>query len=164
MAGISRGNVLLQFAALSLVIVAALGAALGFLGQRTIGDGVRDSAASTATNTIRPPLEASLAGVDASAPLSRSAREHLDEATAGLVSDQTLLIRLWNSGGLTVFSTKEGDAGGGFLGKDEVQRAFDGETVHAVDHGAGIAGDAPAPDQVLRVFSPVGRPMARRGR
>jgi GAF domain-containing protein len=156
MAGISRGNVLLQFAALSLVVVAALGAALGFLGQRIIGERIRDGAASTATNTIRPPLEASLAGVDASAPLSSTAYEHLDEATAGLVSDQTLLIRLWNREGLTVFSTKEGDAGRGFLGKDEVQRAFDGETVHVVDHGAGIAGDAPAPGQVLHVFSPVG--------
>jgi HD-GYP domain-containing protein (c-di-GMP phosphodiesterase class II) len=156
MTGISRGNVLLQFAVLSLVIVAVLGAALGFLGQRTIGDGLRDSAAATAVDTIRPPLEASLAGVDASAPLSSGAREHVDGATAVLVSDQTLLIRLWNSGGLTVFSTKEGDVGGGFLGQDELQRAFDGETVHVVARGAGMAGDAPAPDQVLRVFSPVG--------
>ena len=156
MTGISRGNVLLQFAVLSLVIVAVLGAALGFLGQRTIGDGLRDSAAAAAVDTIRPPLEASLAGVDASAPLSSGAREHVDEVTAVLVSDQTLLIRLWNSGGLTVFSTKEGDVGGGFLGQDELQRAFDGETVHVVARGAGMAGDAPAPDQVLRVFSPVG--------
>jgi len=156
MIGISRGNVLLQFAVLSLVIVAVLGAALGFLGQRTIDDGIRDSAAATAVDTIRPPLEASLAGVDASAPLSSGAREHVDEVTAVLVSDQTLLIRLWNSGGLTVFSTKEGDVGGGFLGQDELQRAFDGETVHVVARGAGMAGDAPAPDQVLRVFSPVG--------
>jgi len=156
MTGISRGNVLLQFAVLSLVIVAVLGAALGFLGQRTIDDGIRDSAAATAVDTIRPPLEASLAGVDASAPLSSGAREHVDEVTAVLVSDQTLLIRLWNSGGLTVFSTKEGDVGGGFLGQDELQRAFDGETVHVVARGAGMAGDAPAPDQVLRVFSPVG--------
>jgi HD-GYP domain-containing protein (c-di-GMP phosphodiesterase class II) len=156
MAGISRGNVLLQFAALSLVIVAALGAALGFLGQRIIGERIQDGAASTATNTIRPPLEASLAGVDASAPLSRTAYEHLDETTAGLVSDQTLLIRLWNREGLTVFSTKEDDAGRGFLGKDEVQRAFDGETVHMVAQGAEMPGDTPAPDQVLRVFSPVG--------
>jgi HD-GYP domain-containing protein (c-di-GMP phosphodiesterase class II) len=156
MTGISRGNVLLQFAVLSLVIVAVLGAALGFLGQRTIDDGIRDSAAATAVDTIRPPLEASLAGVDASAPLSSGAREHVDEVTAVLVSDQTLLIRLWNSGGLTVFSTKEGDVGGGFLGQDELQRAFDGETVHVVARGAAMAGDAPAPDQVLRVFSPVG--------
>ena len=156
MAGISKGNVLLQFALLSLVIVAVLGAALGFLGQRTIGDGLRDSAAAAAVDTIRPPLEASLAGVDASAPLSSGAREHVDEVTAVLVSDQTLLIRLWNSGGLTVFSTEEGDVGGGFLGQDELQRAFDGETVHVVARGAGMAGDAPAPDQVLRVFSPVG--------
>ena len=156
MTGISRGNVLLQFAVLSLVIVAVLGAALGFLGQRTIDDGIRDSAAATAVDTIRPPLEASLAGVDASAPLSSGARERVDEVTAVLVSDQTLLIRLWNSGGLTVFSTKEGDVGGGFLGQDELQRAFDGETVHVVARGAGMAGDAPAPDQVLRVFSPVG--------
>jgi HD-GYP domain-containing protein (c-di-GMP phosphodiesterase class II) len=156
MAGIPKGNVLLQFAVLSLVIVAVLGAALGFLGQRTIGDGLRDSAAAAAVDTIRPPLEASLAGVDASAPLSSGARERVDEVTAVLVSDQTLLIRLWNGGGLTVFSTKEGDIGGGFLGQDELQRAFDGETVHVVARGAGMAGDSPAPDQVLRVFSPVG--------
>jgi HD-GYP domain-containing protein (c-di-GMP phosphodiesterase class II) len=155
MARISRANVLLQFAALSLVVVAALGATLGFLGQRIIGERIRDGAASTAANTIRPPLEASLAGVDASAPLSRTAYEHLDEATAGLVSDQTLLIRLWNREGLTVFSTKEGDAGRGFLGQNELQRAFDGGTVRVVDRGAGMAGDAPAPEQVLRVFSPV---------
>jgi HD-GYP domain-containing protein (c-di-GMP phosphodiesterase class II) len=155
MAGISRGNVLLQFAALSLVVVAALGAALGFLGQRIIGERIREGAASTAANTIRPPLEAGLAGVDASTPLSSTAREHLDEATAGLVSDQTLLIRVWNREGLTVFSTKEGDAGRGFLGQNELQRAFDGETVRVVDRGAEMVGDAPAPERVLRVFSPV---------
>jgi GAF domain-containing protein len=154
MPGISKGNVLLQFAALSLVVVAALGAALGFLGQRIIAERIQDGAASTATNTIRPPLEAGLAG--ASAPLSSTAHDRLDEATAGLVSDQTLLIRLWNREGLAVFSTREGDAGSGFLGQNELQRAFDGETVREVDQGAGMSGDAPAPGQVLRVFSPVG--------
>jgi len=156
MAGISKGNVLLQFAALSLVVVAALGAALGFLGQRIIAERIQDGAASTATNTIRPPLEASLAGVAASAPLSSTAHDRLDEATAGLISDQTLLIRLWNREGLTVFSTREGDAGSGFLGQNELQRAFDGETVHVVARSVGMPGDAPAPEQVLRVFSLVG--------
>jgi HD-GYP domain-containing protein (c-di-GMP phosphodiesterase class II) len=156
MAGIPRGNVLLQFAALSLVVVAALGLALGFLGQRIIAERIQDGAAGAATNTVRPPLEASLAGVDASAPLSNTAYERLNEATASLVSDQTLLIRLWNREGLTVFSTREGDAGRGFLGQDELQRAFDGETVHVVARGAEMASDAPAPERVLRVFSPVG--------
>ena len=154
MAGISKGNVLLQFAALSLVVVAALGAALGFLGQRIIAERIQDGAASTATNTIRPPMEAGLAG--ASVPLTSTAHDDLDEATAGLISDQTLLIRLWNREGLAVFSTREGDAGSGFLGQNELQRAFDGETVRKVDQGAGMAGDAPAPEQVLHVFSPVG--------
>jgi HD-GYP domain-containing protein (c-di-GMP phosphodiesterase class II) len=163
MAGISRGNVLLQFAALSLVVVAALGAALGLLGQRMIGERIREGAASTAANTIRPPLEVGLAGVDASTPLSSTARERLDEAIAGLVSDQTLLIRVWNRQGLTVFSTKEGDSGRGFMGQNELQRAFDGETVRVVDRGAGIAGDAPAPERVLRVFTSVGVAGGRPG-
>jgi HD-GYP domain-containing protein (c-di-GMP phosphodiesterase class II) len=155
MAAISRGNVLLQFAALSLVVVLASGAALGFLGQRIIGDRIRDGAAATAVDTIRPPLEASLAGVDARTLLSGKPYEPLNAATASLVSDQTLLIRLWNRAGFTVFSTGKGDAGSGFLGQDELQRAFDGETVHVVAPGAAIASDVPAPGQVLRVFSPV---------
>lgn len=124
MAGISKSNFLLQFAALSLVIVAALGAAFGFLGQRIIVEKIQDSAASTVTNTIRPPLEASLA--DTAVPLTSTSHEDFEGATAGLISDQTLLIRLWNREGLAVFSTKEGDAGNGFLGQNELQRAFDG--------------------------------------
>jgi len=156
MSAISRGNVLLPFAVLSLAVVMALGAALGFLGQGMIAGWMRDSAASTAANTVRPPLEASLAGFDASAPLSRTAYEHLEEAAASLVSDQTLLIRLWNREGMTVFSTQEGDTGSGFLGESELQHAFDGETVHGVDQWAETPGGAPAPERVLRVFSPVG--------
>jgi HD-GYP domain-containing protein (c-di-GMP phosphodiesterase class II) len=156
MGAISRGNVLLPFAALSLVVVVALGAVFGFLGQRVIAEWIRDGAASTATNTVRPPLEASLAGVDASKPLGATAYEHLDSAAADLVSDQTVLIRLWNRAGVAVFSTKEGDTGSGFLGQSELQRAFDGETVHTVDHRADAPGGAPAPERVLRVFTPVG--------
>jgi HD-GYP domain-containing protein (c-di-GMP phosphodiesterase class II) len=156
MAGIPRGNVLLQFAALSLVVVAALGAALGFLGQRIIAERIRDGAAATVVDTIRPPLEASLAGVDARTLLNGVPSERLSEATDALVSDQTLLIRLWNREGLTVFSTREGDAGSGFLGQNELQRAFEGETVHRVDQPVEMPGDAPAPERVLRVFSPVG--------
>jgi HD-GYP domain-containing protein (c-di-GMP phosphodiesterase class II) len=156
MAGISRSNVLLQFAALSLLVVAVLGAAFGFLGHRIIGERIQDGAAATAVDTIRPPLEASLAGTNGSGPLSTTAYEHLDEATAGLISDQTLVIRLWNREGFTIFSTSEDDAGGGFLGQNELLRAFDGETVHETDQGADMPGDAPAPDHVLHVFSPVG--------
>jgi HD-GYP domain-containing protein (c-di-GMP phosphodiesterase class II) len=163
MAGISRGNVLLQFAALSLVIAAALGAALGFLGQRVIGARIGEGAASTAANTIRPPLEAGLAGVDASATLSSTTRERLDDATAGLISDQTLLIRVWNRSGITVFSTREGDTGRGFLGQNELQRALGGETVRVVDRGAEVAGDAPAPERVLRVFTSLGVAGGRPG-
>jgi GAF domain-containing protein len=156
MVGITRGNVLLPFAALSLVVVVALGAALAFLGQRIIGERIRDSTASTAINTIRPPLELGLAGVDTSAPLSGAAYEHLDGATAGLISDQTLVIRLWSRQGLTLFSTEEDYAGRAFLGQNELQRAFDGETVGEVGQQVEMAGDASASEQVLDVFSPIG--------
>jgi GAF domain-containing protein len=156
MAGISKGSVLLQFAALSLIVVAALGAALGFLGQRIIAEKIQDGAASTATGTIRPPLEAGLAGTDASLPLTGTVRDNLDEVTANLISNQTPLIRLWNREGLAVFSTREGDTGSGFLSQNELQRVLDGETVRKVDQGARISGDALAPEQVMHVFSPVG--------
>lgn len=156
MTRISKGHLFFQFAVLSFLVVVALGAGLGFLGQRIIAQKIREDAASTAADTIQSPLEAGLAGLDTRALLSETAYERLDEATAGLVSDHTLLIRLWNREGLTVFSTREGDAGKGFLGQDELQRAFDGETVHAVVPGASMAADAPAPEQVLRVFRPVG--------
>jgi len=164
MARVSKRGLFLQFAAFSFVVVVALGAALGFLGQRIIAERIRDGAVSTAADTIRSPLEASLAGLDTRALLSETAYERLDEATVGLVSDHTLLIRLWDRGDLTVFSTREGDTGRGFLGQDELQRAFAGETVHVVAPGAGIAGDVPTPEQVLRVFTPVsvggGKPVA----
>jgi HD-GYP domain-containing protein (c-di-GMP phosphodiesterase class II) len=156
MPAVSRGNVLLQFAALSLIIVAALGAALGFLGQRIIGERIRQSAANTAVDTVRPPVEASLAGADVRTPLSEAYYDDVHEAAAPLISNQTILIRLWNQEGRTVFSTVDGDAGNGFLGHDELQQAFAGETVHLVTPGAGTAGEAIAPERVLRVFSPVG--------
>ena len=156
MPDISKSDVLLRFAALSFLIAAALGTAFGFVGQGVIVERVRDSAAGTAANTIRPPLEASLSGVDARTVLSTSASQRLDKAASGLLSDETPLIRLWNREGLTIFSTLSGDAGRGFLGGDELKRAFDGETVQTVTHGAGTVGDAPAPEQVLLVYTPVG--------
>jgi len=156
MFSISRGNVLLQFAALSLIAVAALGTAIGFFGQRTMAQKIRQSAATTAVSTVRPPLEASLDGVDARTPLSGKAYESVEEAAAPLISSQTIAVRLWSRENLTVYSTLDGDTSKGFLGQDELQRAFEGETVYAVTPGAGAAGDAPAPERVLRVFSPVG--------
>jgi HD-GYP domain-containing protein (c-di-GMP phosphodiesterase class II) len=156
MTRISKNELLFQFAAFSLMVVVALGAALGFWGQQFIAANVRDGAAATAVETIRPPLESSLAGVDARTDLSGTAYERLVELTTNLVSEQTLLIRIWNRQGLTVFSPRDGDIGEGFLGEDELQRAFDGKTVNVVDSGMGMAGDAPAPERVLRVFSPVG--------
>ena len=155
MTRISRGGLFFQFAAFSFVVVVVLGLALALSGQRIIADRIRDSTTTTAIETIHPPLEASLAGLDARTILRETAYRRLDEATADMVSDHTLLIRLWNHDGVTVFSTREGDAGRGFLGRDELERAFEGETVSVLAPGAGIAGDGPAPQQVLRVYSPL---------
>ena len=80
MTRISKGGLLLQFAAFSLVVVVALGAALAFLGERIIADRVREGAAGTAVDTIRPPLAAGLSGVDARTLLSETAYERIDEA------------------------------------------------------------------------------------
>jgi HD-GYP domain-containing protein (c-di-GMP phosphodiesterase class II) len=156
MFSISRSNVLLQFAALSLIVVVALGTAIGFVRQRTMAQEIRQSTANTTVSTVRPPLEASLSGVDARTPLSGRAHDVVEEAAAPLVSSQTLAIRLWSRENLTVFSTLDGDNSKGFLGQDELQRAFAGETVYAVTSGTGAAGDAPASGRVLHVFSPVG--------
>lgn len=157
MFSISRNNVLLQFATLTLIVVAVLGTAVGFVGQRAIAEKIRQSAATTAVSTVHPPLEASLAGVDARTPLDGTALARVEQAAAPLVSSQTIAVRLWSRENRTVFSTVDGDTAKGFLGQDELQRAFEGNTVHEVTSGAGAAGHAPAPERVLRVFSPVGR-------
>src|SRR3972149_8352672 len=104
MFSISRGNVLLQFAALSLTVVVALGTAIGFVGQRAMAQKIRESAATTSVSTVRPPLEASLSGVDAHAPLSGQAHERVEEAAAPPGSRQTLAVRPWRRGALTALS------------------------------------------------------------
>ena len=48
MFSISRGNVLLPFAAFSLIVVAALGTAVGFMRQHTMAQTIRQSAATEA--------------------------------------------------------------------------------------------------------------------
>jgi HD-GYP domain-containing protein (c-di-GMP phosphodiesterase class II) len=156
MFSISRGNVLLQFAVLSLIVVVVLGTAVGYFRQHTLAQKIRQSTANATVSTTLPPLEASLDGVDVRTPLSGRAYDLVEEAAAPLVSSQIIAIRLWNRQNLTVFSTLDEDTSKGFLGQDELQRSFEGETVYAVTSGAGAAGDAPAPKRVLRVFSPVG--------
>jgi HD-GYP domain-containing protein (c-di-GMP phosphodiesterase class II) len=155
MSSISRANVLLQFATLSLIVIVALGAGLGYLGQGTITQRIRDSAAATAAGTVRPPLEASLEGMDVRTALSGADYDAVYAAALPLISNQTVLVRLWSREARSVFSTADGDFGKGFLGHDELERAFEGATVHVVVPGTGTASDAPAPERVLQVFSPV---------
>ncbi len=156
MGRVSTGGLLVRFALVSLAVLVALAAATAFLGQRVIADRIRGSAAGTAVDTIRPRLEAGLADVDVHTTLDGTAIQRLHQATAGFLSDHTVAIRLWNRDGVAIFSTRDGDAGGAFLGDDELQRSFAGETAVVVAPGAGVGGDAGQPEQVLEIFSAVG--------
>ncbi len=155
MTGISRGKVFLQFAAFSFAIITVVGVVFGLQGRRIIGDRIRESAATAAVDTIRPPLEVALGGVEASLPLNAALSQRLDAATANLVPDQTVLVRLWSRQGTVVFSTKQGETGTGFLGQDELQRAFKGDTVPVVASGAASSAEAAVPEQVMHVYTPV---------
>lgn len=156
MGRVSTGGLLFRFALVSLAVLVALGAATTFLGQRIIADRIQGSSAGTAVDTILPRLEAGLADVDVRTTLDGTATQRLHQATAGFLSDHTVVIRIWNRDGVAIFSTRDGEAGGAFLGDDELQRAFAGETALVVSDGAEVEGDAGRPEEVLQIFNTVG--------
>ena len=153
MGKISRGDVFFQFALLSLLALAALGGVLAWLGGVVISGRAREGAAATALGAVAPAIQAQAAGLDLRTPLASDSRQQLDAriAASGLLSDSTVRLRLWNQSGLSVYSTRTEEIGTGFIGADELDRAFRGEVPATV-----VASDLPSAEgDLFRIYAPI---------
>lgn len=166
----SRADVFIQFALLSLLAAAALGGLLIWQGGRIVKERGRDSAADAAVAAVAPAVQAQLPGSSLRTPLSSDSRETLDIriAASGLLSENTARLRIWSPSGVMVYSTRPGEAGGGFIGGDELARALRGGVATTVQTSdvASVEGDlfqiytavrAPGGDQaILEISQPFG--------
>jgi len=156
MVKIAKGDILVRFAALSLLAVGLIGLSVVWTRSQLIGNDIRAGSAEAVAQTVVPQVEARLGQLDLAQPLSGPALEEFDAfVTSFLLSPETPLIRIRSAQGLVLYSSRPAEIGDPAGPEAELERAFRGETsarVGSLEPEPGVQAEAL---DVLRVFAPL---------
>jgi HD-GYP domain-containing protein (c-di-GMP phosphodiesterase class II) len=152
----AKSDILVRFAALSLLVVGLIGVLAALIGDSYIGKDIRGGSAAAVAQSIAPQIEARLADLDLREPLSGPALEEFDSfISLAVLSDETTAIRIRNSEGTILYSSRAGEIGQVGTPGAELEAALQGRTASTVANATtdtGAAGDA---GQIFRVFAPL---------
>jgi HD-GYP domain-containing protein (c-di-GMP phosphodiesterase class II) len=152
----AKSDILVRFAMLSLLVVGLSGFLAALVGDSYIGNDIRGGSAEAVVRSIAPQVEARLAGLDLGEPLSGTALAELDSfVTQSLLSEETTAVRIRNSEGAVLYSSRASEIGQVGVPGAELEAALQGKTASTVASAvtdSGVAGDS---GQIFRVFAPL---------
>ncbi|MGH2948910.1 MAG: putative bifunctional diguanylate cyclase/phosphodiesterase [Solirubrobacteraceae bacterium] len=161
--GSPRLSLLGRFCAMGLVVVAALGLAIGLVLKRQIEDRALERAVQHAEVLAQVGVQSHLKRDDLSWPISLRRLSQLDRLLqTGFLADSGLSrLKLFNRDGRLVYSDDRTLLGDDASGNEHLRTALAGGVVRELEHGTDHAGSG---ERVLEVYVPVrslpgGRPI-----
>jgi diguanylate cyclase (GGDEF)-like protein len=150
----ARVSLLGRFTAMGLVVVAALGLAIGLVLKRQIERRGMERAVDHAEVMAQIGIQHHLRGGDLRYPISLERLDDLDDrvGTRFFADSHIVRVKLFNRDGRLVYSDDRTVIGTWAVRRGNVYRALEGEVVRKFDHGAEHDGSG---EKVLEVYVPV---------
>ena len=150
-----KGDILYPFATLSFIVVVLLGVSLGLAIGRDIETRMTANAAGTAADATIPALQSSINGLDLQAPLADASYHQLQQVVSqNILSNETLRLRIYNSDGVTVYSSDPSEVGRVLADKQALTNALNEKTTGTAT--SGNFGDSGV--RLLQVYTPLHEP------